>query len=171
MNEKTLDRYIKVQALAERGAAGEKEAAQRVLTTLETRYPCITSEAQALHRSREAARAATRPAPPQEKPRRGGLPFPGPSGNWEQIFRYAAGFYETVREVVEDVAEAYYGRVLAENEVTVSGSRSKGSLFIRVKVPVEIIGEVRALNGAQQAAFREVIHEGVDAYIDALMGE
>lgn len=171
MNEKTLDRYIKVKALAERGAAGEKEAAQRVLNKLETRYPGIKSEAETRHRSREAARPATRPVPPQGPPRRGASPFSGKSGNWEQIFRYAAGFYETVREVVEDVAEAYYGRVLAENEVEVSGSRRQGNLFIRVRVPVEIIGEVRALNGAQQAAFREVIHEGVDTYIDALMGE
>ena len=163
MNPKTLNRYLKVRALAEAGSPGEKEAAQRTLGKMEARYPGVKEEADKLHQERQAGQKATRPPahPPHE----------GRTGNWEQIFRYAAGFYSTVRDVVEEVAEAYYGKILAEQEVVVSATRNKSHLFIRVKVPVEAAQEARSMNAAQKSAFREVVMEEVEGYLDALLDE
>mgnify|MGYP005642585897 CR=1 FL=1 len=171
MTEKTLNRYLKVKALAERGAHGEKEAAQRTLGKMEKRYPGIKEEAEELARSRASAHPSTSPAAPHSGSRQGWNPFLGKAGNWENIFRQAAGFYSTVMDVVEEVADAYYGRVLAENEVEVSGSRRKGDLFIRVKIPLKTAKEAQSLNGAQKAAFREAVQEGVETYLDAVLGE
>jgi len=165
MNEKTLDRYLKVKALAEAGFLGEKEAAQRALGKMEKRYPGVEREAAALAQERAAAREASRPAHPAPRAR-------SPRGegrDWGQVFRYAGAVYETVREVVEEVADTYYGRMLAENEAVVSGSKNKGNLFIRVKIPVKTVQKARGLNGPQKAAFREAIQEEVENYLDAVL--
>ena len=170
MNEKTLARYLKVKALAEHGVDGEKATAKRTLKKLQSRYPGIEKEAQELEARRAAARTANKPNP-SPSARRGAGPFAGRAGNWEHIFRQAAGFYASVMDVVEEVADAYYGRVLAEDEVELSGRKVKDNLYIRVKIPLSTVSEVRTLNGAQKAAFRETIQEGVETYLDAVLEE
>ena len=49
--EGILEKYIKVSKLAHHGVAGEATAAQRVLTTLESRYPGIRAEADVWERA------------------------------------------------------------------------------------------------------------------------
>ena len=169
MTEKTLNRYLKVKALAERGAHGEKEAAQRTLGKMEKRYPGIKEEAEELARSRASAHPSTSPAAPHSGSRQGWNPFLGKAGNWENIFRYAAGFYETVRDVVDDVTDAYYGKELAENEVEASGSSRNEAIFVRLKFPFWVVEEIRALNAVQKEAFRQAIHEKVETYLDAIV--
>ena len=158
MNEKTLNRYLKVKAHAERGEGAERESAKKILRDFEAKHPGIKEAA--------AARARKQTAPPPRS-----KPQPDRRGNWEQIFRYAAGFYETVRDVVEDVTDAYYGKELAENEVEASGSSRNEAIFVRLKFPFWVVEEIRALNAVQKEAFRQAIHEKVETYLDAILGE
>jgi hypothetical protein len=157
VNEKTLDRYLKVKALAVGGEGGEKESAKRILRDFEAKHPGIREAAAAHARKQTAPPPRTRPQAPSRR------------GNWENIFRYAAGFYETVRDVVDDVTDAYYGKELAENEVEASGSSRNEAIFVRLKFPFWVVEEIRALNAVQKEAFRQAIHEKVETYLDAIV--
>ena len=185
MNEKTLERYLKVKAHADRGVSGEKEAALKVLAELEVKYPGI-GRAAALHAA-EKGRSGTGlppngsvppeapdpfPRAPQPPPSRrpAAQPDPGRSqGNWENIFRYAQGFYETVKEVVEDASLAQYGRNLAESEVEMTAGNRDRAIFLRIKIPFDTVGEARDLNALQKETFRQAIHDMLDEYLDALV--
>lgn len=166
MNEKTLLRYLKVKALAEGGAQGEKEAAQKILGEFETRHPGI---AQAANNHQQQEAAARRPASAPPSPQ--GWKRWQVGGNWEEIFRYAAGFYRTVQDVVEDVTDAYYGQTLAQEEVEFKGSTRQENLYIRLKVSFKAVEEARGLNAVQKEAFRQCIHDQLESYLDALLQE
>ena len=72
---------------------------------------------------------------------------------------------------MEDVTDAYYGKELAENEVEASGSSRNEAIFVRLKFPFWVVEEIRALNAVQKEAFRQAIHEKVETYLDAILGE
>jgi len=165
MNEKTLSRYLKVKALAEGGEGGEKDAARKILSRLEGQYPGIGEAA--------AAYARQDSAPGREPVPSGGRrrwPFRAP-GNWEEIFRYAAGVYETVQEVMDDVTDAYYGQSLAEEDVEFSGGTRKENVFIRLKMSFATVEEARSLNVIQKESFRQTLHSKLDTYLDSLLQE
>jgi hypothetical protein len=157
MNEKLISRYLKVKALADGGDGGEKESAKKILAGFEAKHPGI---AQAAAEHSGAGRETTGSPPPPPSYRR---------GNWEQIFRYAAGFYETVRDAVEDVTDAYYGKELAENDVEISGGSRNEAIFVRLKFPFPVVEEIRRLNAVQKEAFRHEIHEKLETYLDAIL--
>lgn len=161
MNEKLLTRYLKVKALADRGEAGEKAAAQQILRSLEEKHPGIQQAAAAHKRSQET--------PQSRQPARSA--DGGTAGNWEQIFRYAAGFYSTVKDVVEDVTDAYYGKELAEDEVEFSGYTRGEVLFIRMKFSFDLVHELRGLNAVQKESFRQSMHAQFEAYLDSVLEE
>jgi len=165
MNEKTILRYLKVKALADGGQDGEKDSARTILTRLEGQYPGIR-EAAAAYATRQEA-----PAREPVVPRQRGPGWRSRVGNWEEIFRYAAGVYQTVQEVVEDVSDAYYGQTLAEEDVIFSGGTRKENVFVRMKMSFETLHEARALNVMQQEAFRQALHAKLDGYLDSLLQE
>jgi hypothetical protein len=188
LNEKTLKRYLKVKALVEQGAPGERDAAREALKGLEQRYQGIREAAEKHVREEQAARTAAAPPPPPtassspDASRYWGAASaaPGPAqgsaqgrqqGNWENIFRYAQGFYETVKEVVEDASEAYYGRNLAEEEVEFTAGSRDRHIFVRMKVPFEAVVEARELNAVQKETFRQAVHDMMDEYVDAILHE
>lgn len=193
MNQKLLERYFKVKALADAGAPGERDAARSILRDLEVKNPGLREAAEA-HVRAETLRNAPDPFPSAWPPnygqgtanssstRAGPVPRSGPgtasdprkaTGNWEKIFQYAQGMYNTyeaVKDVVEDVAQAYYGKVLAE-EVEISAGTRDRSIFIRLKVPFEIVTEARELNDLQKETFRQHLHDELDTYIDAILAK
>tara|TARA_Y100000310_G_scaffold60141_1_gene55498 strand:+ start:1105 stop:1587 length:483 start_codon:yes stop_codon:yes gene_type:complete len=160
VNEKLLLRYLKVKALAEGGDGGEREVAKKILRRLEEKHPGIEAAASACQTAREAS-------PPQSD----GGPRPARTGNWEQIFRYAAGFYSAVRETVEDITDAYYGKELAEVDVGIDGYSRSGSVFVRLKFPFDVVTEARSLNPPQKEAFRQALHDRLEEYLDAILEE
>lgn len=160
MTEKIINRYVKVKALAEGGSDGEKEAAKRILVSLEKKHPGIRLAADTQEAAGREADRRSSPTPP-----------PGRTGNWEQIFRYAAGVYSTVKDVVEDVTEALQGKDLAYTEVEFSGTNRKQSLFVRMKLSYSTVLEARSLNGVQQEFFRQGLHDQFDEFIDAILKE
>lgn len=194
MNPKLLERYFKVKALADAGAPGERDAARSILKDLEAKNPGLREAAEARVRA-DTLRNTPDPFPSAwppnygqgssgtgPSPRGGPTPRNGPgpasdprkaTGNWEKIFQYAQGMYNTyeaVKDVVEDVAQAYYGKVLAE-EVEISAGTRDRSIFIRLKVPFEVVTEARELNDLQKETFRQHLHDELDTYIDAILAK
>jgi hypothetical protein len=164
VTEKTIQRYLKVKALADGGEGGEKGSARLILTKMEKDFPGVDKAAAAYR----AKQAAGHPVPPPQK--RAGRVWNMP-GNWENIFRYAAGFYQTVSDVVEDVTDAIYGRVLVEEEVEFKAGSRKDHVYIRVQVPFTTLEVARELNAVQKEAFRQAMHQELDRYVIALLGE
>ena len=178
MNEKLFDRYLKVKAHADRGVAGEKESALKILTELEAKYPGLGKAAAAHAKKQEKPEtplpteaSAPDPFPPRHPGQRGhAAPTPNrTNGNWENLFRYAQGFYETVKEVVEDASAAQYGRSLAESEVEMTAGSRDRSIFVRMKIPFETVAESRKLNSLQKESFRKAVHDMLDEYVDAVL--
>ena len=167
MDEKLLQRYLKVKALADAGSDGEKGAARGVLSRMLEQNPGL-GEAASAYQAKQAAhqRERQKAASSQAAPR--GFPQ---KGNWEEIFRYAAGFYQTVQGVVEDVTEAYYGRSLAEDTVDWTAGNRSAAVFIRARIPFDTVKEVRQLNAAQKEAFRQALHTSLDTYVDSLLAD
>lgn len=177
MKEKTLRRYLKVREHVERGVPGERDAAKEVLKGLESQYPGVREAAEKLEREdRAAQRQPTAPSgsstPDASKywgsPVGTGTARTG-TGNWENIFRYAQGFYETVKDVVEEASDAFYGRTLAEETVEVTAGSRDRHVFVRMKVPFEAVAEARELNAVQKEMFRQTVHEMLDEYVDAIL--
>lgn len=171
---KLIEKYLKVKALAESGASGEKGAAKSVLEGLEQQNPGLRAAAEAHVRSQAAAKAAAESPDPFAGYRRapastGSAAGAGATGNWENIFKYAQGFYDTVKTVVEDVSDAYYGKVLVDEEVEFSAGVRDRVVTIRIKIPFETLGEARELNALQKDSFRQAMHAELEEYIDGIL--
>jgi len=162
MTEKQLERYLKVKALAERGSPGEKEAAQGILKQLEARYQGIAAASAAHEQRKNAPQAPVPTAPPGRSPFTMG-------GNWENLFRYAYQAYQAVNNVAEAVSDANHGARLAEDNVDATGYNRKGALFVRLRFPLELIDKLQRLNPLQREAFRQVVHDKVEEYLDVLL--
>jgi hypothetical protein len=167
MTEKILERYLKVKALAEQGAEGERDAARKILGQFEAKYDGIKAAAAAHQRSKSV------PTPPPPVAAAGPASRAGwPSftkGNWENIFRYASLAYETISSAAEAVSNAAYGTTLGQEAVEVTGYSRKDDLFIRLRFPSTVFRRLRSLNAVQKEAFRQAVQGRVDEYLDAIL--
>jgi hypothetical protein len=162
MDEKILDRYRKVKALAEKGADGEKVAAQKILERMQRKHPGIDRAA--------SAEPVVAPDPfPGSDPRAPGGAWSRVTGNWENIFQYAAGVYRTVQEVVEEVSDVLYGQELADEEVVWKAGASRKSVYLNMRMSHDAMFEARELTPAQQEMFRQALHGELDRYLDSLL--
>jgi hypothetical protein len=75
-DSKTLSKYLKVRALAREGAPGERETAKRILEKMQDENPGIEAEAAAFEGAENVEAEPTSD--------------PFGTGNWEQLFRFAA---------------------------------------------------------------------------------
>lgn len=164
MDEKILDRYNKVKALSEDvgTSPGERATARRTLDRMEEAHEGIARAA--AERQKKAQPKVDPPA--SSVPKSSGLP-----GNWENIFRYAAGFAETVREVVTEVAEVQYGADLAEELVELQGKTRRDAVHLTIKLPHEALMEAQELSDIQKQAFKQAIHNMLGAYLDAILDD
>ena len=163
MQKKLIERYLKVKALAEAGSGGERTAARDILRKLEGKNPGLKAAAEASER--EAARSpfpSSPPAPGQSPSRRG--------GNWENLFRFTQWAWQEASNLADQVAEAAHGRMLAER-VEFSARTRQQVLYITLRLPFSLVGEVQEMNVVQKETFRQEIHEKLDKYIDALLKE
>ena len=164
LDPKIVDRYRKIEALAQRGSEGERETARRILQDFKARHPGVE----------EAARTQTQAPPPDPfgwNSNRGPTTPRGPTGNWENLFRYAQGFYNaynTTREIIEEAVEAERGAELAKTISLVHG-RKAGQLYLMLRVPFDTINKSRALNFLQKERFRAEVHAILDRALDALL--
>jgi hypothetical protein len=192
MEERLLERYLKVKALAERGDRGEKTAAGGILKQLEKKHPGIREAALALEASRTAPdpfsshssshgtaqrTAQRRSREPNQQGRHSSYHQHGapegpsaPGGNWENIFSYVSAAYDTVNQWSEILRAAEEGKEAAE-EAEFEGYHRKSVFFVRARFPRHHVHRIRGMNAAQKDAYRKALHEKLDVYISALLGE
>jgi hypothetical protein len=162
MNEKIISRYLKVRNLALKGTEGEKNAASKILSRMEKKHPGVGA-------------AADRKEPTAESTL---SPETGPegawnrmTGNWENIFQYAAGVYQTVQEIVEEVSDVLQGQELADEEVIWrAGTSRKGFAYLSMRISLDAMFEARELTPAQQEMFKQALHTELERYLDSLLG-
>lgn len=154
MQNKLIERYLKVKALALAGEGGERVAAQKILDSLEAKNPGLRAAAEA-HARREAA-------PPP------GQPAHRATGNWENIFRYAQWAWQEASHIAQQVTEAQYGTELAD-EVKFAARTRNRVLFVTMKLPYDLVNDVQSLNAVQKETFRAAVHDAFDRYLDAIL--
>lgn len=154
---------MKVKALAERGASGEKENAKRILAKMEKDYPGL---------AKEAAKQAAPPSPAQEEPEKADGDERTGFGNWEYIFNFARSAVSNAYDFASSVANAYVGRSLAEGNVTLQVKVTKaGYVSMNIRMLLSVLQYAQSLNLVQRQAFRQVIHEMLDEQLDYMLGE
>lgn len=160
---KTILKYLKVRALAERGDPGERDNAQRILNKLREDNPGIDSAAEQYKRKNENEEQTYSEVWPGNGQR---------SGNWEEIFNFAKGVVNQAYDFAQTAANAYAGKLLAEEYVeTSTRSTRSGNVLISLKMSLPVYNQARRLNYAQREAFRRVMHEMLEEELDLMLGE
>jgi len=162
IDTKTLDKYLKVKALAEQGAEGERDNARKIAEKMEHSFPGIREQADRRKEEKEA------PAPQWDDPQ----PQPWRGGNWEELFNFARGFVNEAYGFANTMANAYVGTHLAERNVGPATRRTRaGNVVISFSMPFRAYQDASDLNGIQQTAFRQAMHEMLDAELDKILDD
>jgi len=161
IDAKTVDRYLKVRALAQGSSGAEADTAKGILSKMEKDFPGIKAEADRVSRERE-----TPPKPQWDDPQ----PQPWRGGNWEELFNFARGFVNDAYDFANTMANAYVGTHLAQRNVTSATRRTRsGNAVISFSMPLRTYIQTRDLNGPQQQAFRQELHDMLDAELDKVL--
>lgn len=165
----TVLKYLKVKALAERGDPGEQDNAERILRKMEAENPGIGKEAaQHLRQTqRDEGVNARDPYTSRSDERRSAS-----NGNWEEIFNFARGVVNNAYDFANTVANAYAGRLLAEEAVS-SSTRStrSGNVLLSLKMTLTTYNQAQRLNLAQKQAFSQAMHEMLQEELDEMLGD
>lgn len=168
-----VDLYIRVATLAEKGAPGEREQAERTLAKLRLKYPGIEDLAEdALKEARKASR--NEPKPP-----------PGPSPK-EAFWSAYTRTYESVTRILDEI-HSVLSDVTARNEATDALDEGMEAQVKTVKVrgvekfrllldlDSEILSDVLESLGDDEEGIRAIAaHVGQrvgESLADALLGD
>lgn len=171
--DEQVQKYIKVKALADRGAEGERASASRILAKMRQDYPGIAQAAAAWEAKQSKDNEPEPPPEEQEIPLEWSDDDLESSSRWSNIFNFARAAMNNAYDFASHVANAYVGRQLAEENIECHTKSTKaGKIVITLKVPVTVYTyAVQSLNDVQKQAFRQVMHELLEDQIIELMGE
>ena len=173
-----IEKYIKVKALADAGAAGEKENAKRLVEKFEKEHPGIEFAAHYKTKS-EQSQSQDTPAnktasaeqdnwwPKQQNASK--APNQSNNGNWEKIFEFANAFWGTASDFANSVSEAALGRQVAEETHVSSRVTSADNLIVTMKIPVPVFEFALQMTDTQKLAFKKRLHELLDQELDELL--
>jgi hypothetical protein len=177
--EKMLVRYIKVRRLAEQGADGEKQAAQRVLTKLEKEYSNIRLEAKTWERLTEGE--VEDPEPPVEEPPHWSDVYHRQQSEqrqaqWRDKFsewgQSASQAFSWVAGMATNAFSAHEARTLAEENgytrIQVRHNES-GSITLNVRLTPELHNYLTALSEEQKAVYANTVGQRVAADLYGLL--
>lgn len=194
MDISLIEKFLKVRALALRGSDGEKANAKKILEKMEAENPGLARAAAAHYKKQQQAEGdpeswqdvepKTQKKQKAKSKKKAGDTPPGVwpkdweeaaedvrTGNWENIFRYAQQAFTGVYGFAENVSNAYAGRELAYEVEPETKMSKTGTMNVMLKMPLKVFNQVSQLNGMQRAAFRQTLHEFLDAQLDAMFGE
>lgn len=160
-DEPTIQRFLKVKALAERGVPGEKDNAQRILQEMERDYPGI--RAQALRH-----KSAPPPKNPSSAPSPASNAANNQKGNWENIFSQFAGMAGVVFDFAQTASHAIVGAQLAQQVEHYTRIVKSEKVLIALKMPQHIYWQAKGLNALQIQTFRKAMHELLDCELDRM---
>lgn len=144
-DEKVVQRYLKVLAHVERGTGPEREAAVRVLSSLEAKHPGIREEADRIRRASQGE---------QEGPR-----------SWEDFFTFLGEMYSGVSGAVR----AAMAGVRLARTVNFTRTTRVGGTYLSVRIPTRTIMEVQQLEPAQREIFRAELMQQFDTELRSLI--
>jgi hypothetical protein len=157
-DEATIQRFLAVKALAERGMPGEMDNAQRILKKMEVDYPGIRAQAQ--KQKSPSPSSAPRPAAPHSTRQ----------GNWENIFQQFAGVASAAYDFTQHMANAYAGVELAKQVEHYTRIVKSEKVLLALKMPQHIYWQAKGLNPLQVQAFRRELHVLLDKELDRMFG-
>jgi hypothetical protein len=170
LDETTIQKYIKVKALALQGSPGEKENAQRICARMELEHPGIAGAAERYVRAKMATPEGQAAAADARRRKTGG-PAPRDTGNWETIFRYAQMAFDGVFGVAETLSDAQRGVALGEAVEAEWRNGKNETLLMVMRLTPHIFESAARLNAMQKVAFRQVMHRHLDRLLDDILGK
>lgn len=182
VDPKTVMTYLKVQAKAQAVTGAEKETAEKILRKMEADHPGVERLAAAFKAAQESVSSAKPEySEHRHEPRYAYDPdepeivyaeeIEEPSGNWENIFRWAGKAVSGVYGFAENIAQASVGRDLAAHIKSATRKTNAGSVIISFKMPIAAYRYALRLNALQKSAFRQAVHELLDNELDNFLGE
>lgn len=172
-DESTILRYLKVQALAERGSPGEQANAQTILKSMEEKHPGIRDAAYAYVRAQNSEPEAPHDPHPSGVWAKNPPPFNfgGRAGNWEKIFNAAWSVGGALYDAAERAANASYGTQLGQHVTGYIKQSRRGNILLGLSMPLPVFHRAGQLNELQKSAFRRTLHAKLDEQLDLLFGE
>ena len=179
--ERMLDRYVKVRRLAERGQAGERLSAQRVLAKLEKEYPNIRAKAEEWERLTEGDVPDPEPRQNYDEPPHWSDVYQQQqtqkrNAQWKQKFtewgQSASNAFSWMADMASQAFSAQEARVLAtENKYTKIQVRhnESGSVTLNVRITPELHNYLAALNEEQQAVYANTVAQRVAADLYSML--
>jgi len=171
----TILKYLKVKALADQGDPGERDNAARILRKMRADHPGVEKAAAAYLKGKEREENGGNPAPSGVWPKANdpnttrGFRF---GGNWEELFNFAQGVVNGAYDFANTVANAYAGRLLAEQYVRSSTKSSRaGNILITLKMSLAAYHQAQRLNAAQKQAFRQAMYEILEDELNEMLGD
>jgi len=171
----TILKYLKVKALADRGGHGERDNAARILSKMRADHPGIEEAAADYVNGEKREENGGNPAPSGVWPKADnsnthrGFKF---GGNWEELFNFAQGVVNGAYDFANTVANAYAGRLLAEQYVRSSTKSSRsGNILITLRMSLAAYNQAQRLNAAQKQAFRQAMHEILEDELSEMLGD
>jgi hypothetical protein len=154
----SIMKYIKVKALADGGAPGERNNAQAILAKMEAENPGIKERAAAVIRAQNGETEKGRwPA---------GNPF---SGDWANIFQFAGQAANYAYGFAQAAVNAQYGALLANRVTSYNRNTRAGKYIIGLRMEEETYWEATSLNAAQKEMFRNELHELLDEQLNEML--
>jgi len=166
MDEALILRYLKVRALAERGAAGERENAQRILAKLVADTPGLDRAAEDYLRRKEREMRGETSSPHPSDTRAERSPF---VGNWENIFKFAHAAYSQAAGFADVLVQGQKARDLASRvKAETRVSKNNDSLLVVLRLPLQVYERAASLSPVSREIFRRSLHDLLDAEFDAM---
>ena len=182
IDESTLQRYLKVKALSERGSPGERDNASRIRQKMEKEYEGIAAAAAVWERFNGGPQGGSShstpgPSTPGPQPPPGVWPSDGPNasqgpssgGNWETIFDWTKTAFKEAYGFAETVANVALGRQVADHVQISTRLTRADSVLITYKMSLTTYNQARSLTRPQREAFRDALHEMLDDTLDQII--
>ena len=161
-------KYLKIQALAQRGEPGERDNAAKLLAKLEAENPALRSQVEQFVRKREAPPDNLPPGVTPKYPPKGSTGFWNP-GNWENIFQYAQSAVHTAYDFAEKVAHAQRGTYLADSIGLRTKVSKAGNILITFTIPPQVYKSMLALTDQQKAFLKAKLRDDLEQEITRLI--
>lgn len=142
-----IDRYRKVKRLALEGSPGERENAQRILEKMELENPWLP-----MMEANQTPHTTN--------------PF---TGNWEQIFGWAAQAMNKTLDLAQKASNAQHGQYLASLIAGDLRETRSGNYNILLRIPLLVFDQAPSMNSLQKEVFRKAVHKLLDEQLDILL--
>ncbi len=162
-------KYLKIQALAERGERGERDNAAKLLAKLEAENPTLKPQVEQFTRKQAAPPDNLPPGVTPKYASQAKTKGSYFAGNWENIFQYAQTAVNTAYGFAERMAHAQKGSYLA-NAIGLRTRVSKtGNILITFTIPPDVYRAMLSLTDPQKEFLKAKLRDDLEQEINRLI--